>query len=67
MVIFGSCLLCIYYKAFGYKVIMPLWSTNLHLPCGWLGMECLDEFALVPSGGGPISGTCKVWTPSGVC
>ena len=56
---------CIYYKTFGYGMIMLLRSADLYLRCGWLGTECLGEFALFLSGGIHIIDTCKLWTPSG--
>jgi len=56
---FGFCLGYIYHKAFGYGMIMPLRSADFYLRCGWLGTECLGEFALFLSGGDPISGACK--------
>ena len=31
-------------------MIMLLWSAGLYLRCGWLRIECLDEFVLFPSG-----------------
>ena len=64
MVMFGSCLVCIYHKAFGYDMIMPLQRPDLYFWCGWLETECLSEFALLfSSGGDPISSTYKLWTP----
>jgi len=59
---FGSCLVCIYHKAFGYDMITPFQSADLYLRCGWMETKCLGEFVLFLSGGVPISGTCKLWT-----
>ena len=66
MVMFGSCLVCFYCRLL--KLVRSCLSKALISISGMviLGTEYLGEFALSsPSGGDPISSTCKVWTTSG--
>ena len=44
-IMFRSCLACFYHRLL--DMIMPLRCVGLCLRYGWLGVECLGEFALL--------------------